>query len=120
MSYKSLVQQQVNLAFKAIGDLKTEVSFVSQGEQTYNPTTGEVSSATTTTAGVMGVILSTESSVTDGTGGMPIVVMEVLFNKEDLPEDYGNFDTVELQGSEHKVINFKDDSYTVTLTLSKR
>lgn len=120
MSTKAFVQEQVNCAFALLDDLKTPVVFVSQGEQSYNPSTGEVTFIGSCTEDIYGVITDTYSQLTEEVNGMPTVMKDILFNKQDLPTNFSTFDTVRIDAKDHKVVSYKDDGYTITLTASVR
>jgi hypothetical protein len=120
MAIKSFIQEQVSCAFMMLDDLKTPVVFLAQGEQTYDHLTGEISSVGACTDSIYGVILDTYSALTEEVNGMPTVKTDILFNKVDLPSNYRTFDTVRLESKDHKVVEYKDDGYTVTLTVSVR
>ena len=117
---KSFIQQQVKTAFNLIDYLKTPVVFVAQGEQSYNPSTGEVSFSDASSKEIYGVILDTYSKLTEEVNGMPTVMKDVLLNREDLPDNFSTFDTVRIDARDHKVVSYKDDGYTITLTASVR
>lgn len=120
MSLRNTVKQNVKLAFDIIGDLKTEMVFKSRGETSYNPASSSVVSSGGETVSLYGVISEVRPEQLRGEGGIPTTLMDLMFNREDLPENFGNFDLVTVNGRDHQVISYFDDGYTVTFTVSVR
>jgi len=117
---KSFIQQQVAFAFDFIDDLKTPVVLLAQGEQSYNPSTGEVVFTEASSEETYGVVIETYSKQLEENNGMPTVLKDILFNRADLPDNFSAFDTVRINGRDHKVVSYKDDGYTITITASVR
>ena len=119
MSLRSLVESQVDFAFEQLGDLKTSMTFSGKEETAYNPVSGEVEVTGAVAMTVSGVIESNYSVI--GNDGATLYHMDLLFNRKEIEVSaLHTFDHVLVNGSTHPIINFVDDGYTVTVTVSLR
>lgn len=96
MSLSAAINNAVKSAFDAVGDLKESFDFVSQGDQVYDPTTGQYTTDDVTDT-VQGVKYDFEAREVDGEvvkrGDAKIIVQQSEFT-----ETYRNYDHVN-QGS---------------------
>jgi len=119
MGLRSFVESQVDSAFAQIGDLKTTMTFSGKSGTSYNPETGSVENTGATSMVVGGVIESSYSVITEE--GYTGYHMDLLFNRKEIEVSKLNtFDHVEVNGTSHPIVNFVDDGYTVTATVSLR
>jgi len=119
MSLRNFVKQNVAAAFDLIGDLKTEATLTSEGASGYNPLTSKVEVTNQKTVVAFGVITAEDDILSHG-NDVNSDRMKVMFNRDDIPEDFSTFDTITVQGRSHRVVHYKDDGYTVTYTVSVR
>jgi len=119
MTLRHTVEHGVEAAFKLLGDLKTEMTFTTRSKPEYNPKTSTVDGTSITTSVFEGVVLNTKSMQV-GSSNVPTKVMEVILNKKDITEDYSKFDSITFRGNSHKIIDYVDDEYSITFTVSAR
>ena len=119
MSLKHIVEHGVEAAFRALDDLKTEMVFTTKSKPEYNPKTSTVDGTSVSTSVFEGVVINTQSKQLDERG-VPAKVMEVILNKQDITEDYSKFDSITFNGKQHKIIDYLDDGYSITFTVSAR
>jgi len=120
MSLKHLVEHGVEAAFRALDDLKTEMVFTTKNNPEYNPKTSTVEGTSVSTSVFEGVVINTQSKQVVEVGGIPTKIMEVILNKQDITEDYSKFDSITFNGKAHKIVDYLDDGYSITFTVSAR
>ena len=121
MANKNSVDQAIKTAFKLLASFGEEMTFVSKGAESYNPSTGEVESGGGASFKAIGFILKTYTDVSEDIGGIPLVKSDVFFNRQDLEETgFEQYDELTFNGKTHPIISFQDDGYSVTFTVSVR
>jgi len=120
MSLRSFVESQVDFAFEQIGDLKTMVVFSGKESTEYNHASGEVEISGAAEMVALGVVESNYSTISGE--GHTVYHMDILFNKKEMSSvsKLHTFDHVTVNNTTHPIINFVDDGYTVTVTVSLR
>jgi hypothetical protein len=117
MALRGFVESQVNAAFSIIDDLKLEMTFKVKTNGGWNSSTHSVDSSIESSVVLYGVI---DKTYTEAIDGGTTKLMDIMFNRQDVPDDYAQYDSVTFSGREHIVAGFADDGYTVTFTVSVR
>ena len=107
MSLKAKVNAAVDKAFAAIGDLAVSGTLSNKNASSYNFTTGETVS--TTTSQTVKVFLQSTNKPSDGSFNTTALM------KSNVSVD--GYDTITIGNTVYNITDFTDDSFVITLQL---
>ena len=113
MALRDLIKSQVANAFVSLDDIKQPIDFDISNGRSYDFSNGAVTE-TSFTVSLEGVI--EDISTNEGKASSNIlegVSARFIINREDLPDVYNKFDTFTTNGVTYKIIEFKDNGYSV-------
>ena len=121
MSLKALVENAVDLAWDVTGDLKTQMIFKSESQSEYDPKTSQVITKVVESKPFYGflVVMNDKDLTSAGVSIVPDIVQAIV-KKKDIPADYTKFDSICVNGVDHRITHYVDDGYTVKFTVSVR
>jgi len=114
MSLRALVENSVDMAYNAIGDLKVRGILRVKGGSYYDPNTHQVISTDEPPKSIDVVI---EEGKLDFSYNTPTDTVKVMVKRKDLPEDITLLDTIEINNKVFSVKSYEGNEYTVSLTL---
>jgi len=113
MDLRDTVETQVAAAFDLLGTLKQSITFSVASNRDYDFDTGEVSESTTSIT-LDGVV---EYITIEGGGASSNVLgslqAKFILNKADFLENYNQFDSFTTDGKTYKILEFKDNGYSL-------
>ena len=113
MGYRSLVEKQVDNAFKLIGDLAYEVYFYSSKATDFDFSTGEVDSTSEKLVGPIKAVLIEKKSLNSSVGTKE---SSLMFPSKYLPS-VSDFDKVVVLGVRYSIQEVKNNGFTTEVKL---
>lgn len=113
MGYRSLVEKQVDNAFKLIGDLAYDAYFYSSKATDFDFTTGEVDSTSEKLVGPIKVVMTEKSSLKTSSGTKE---GNLIFPTKSFPS-ISDYDRVRILGLKYSIQEVKNNSFTTEVKL---
>lgn len=113
MGYRSLVQRQVDNAFKLIGDLAYDVYFYSSKATDFDFATGEVDSTSEKLVGPVKAVMIEKKALKSSSGTKEGYI---IFPTKSFPS-ISDYDRVRILGLKYSIQEVKDNSFTTEVKL---
>ena len=119
MALRTLVQSQVNAAFRLIGDLGSDVTLTNAAPVAYSFGTGTTQSTTqVSTASARGLIQETSRSLNNNDKSNQ---RSMLFPTSQLPAQFDQYDSIIIAGDTvpWDIVSWDDDGYLTTAVIRR-
>lgn len=114
MSYRSMVLKQVRNAFRLIGDLAINVTFLGARATEFDFGSSEAVISTSASKSIKAVKLETKREPSDGSTN----TMSIMIIAADVG-DLSDYDSVKIDGDTWNIVGHISNDYTINIDLSK-
>ena len=115
-SFTQLLKDNVDLAFNLIGDLAEDITLKTTATAEYDFSTSTMNTTADTQSVIKGVISKIYSPEEDNSK----LLADIIVKSTDISVDeIDNYDVVNFRNKDWNIVTAKDNSYVITITVSK-